>query len=297
MALILVSGADGQLGRALRREAPAGWIFAGRRELDVTSRDGVARFFAAHRPSVVVNCAAFTDVDRAETERGAGGGGSAAWTVNCDGARNLAEACLAAGGVGGAGDGAALVHVSTDFVFDGRACRPYVEEDAPNPINFYGESKLAGERAVTASGCRGAIVRTSWLWSERGGFVRAILDRAATRSEIRVVEDQVGTPTAATSLAAAIVRMVAGLAPTGGCSLGAPADRAQSVELFHFCDGAVVSRAQWARQIISRAGLECRVVGVGSEEFERGCETFRPVARRPKFSALDPTKFFERYGR
>lgn len=275
--LILVTGADGQLGRALRqarggalRAAAPEWAFAGREQLDVTSEASVERFFAAHRPAVVVNCAAFTDVDGAENQR------DKAMAVNFLGARNLAEACRAAG--------AAMVHVSTDFVFDGLARVPYIESDAPAPVNFYGESKLAGERAVAASGCRGAIVRTSWLWSGEQGFPAAILRKAATQKEIKVVADQVGTPTAAKSLAAALMRMVAEFAAAGNST-----SFETSAELFHFCDGPVLSRAEWARAIIRDAGLDCRVIEVSSDEF--------PGAARPHFSALDPTKFHTKYGR
>lgn len=277
--LILVTGGDGQLGRALRqaqggafRSVASEWLFAGRAELDVTSREAVARFFAVHRPAVAVNCAAFTDVDRAETER------AAAMAVNRDGARNLAEACRA--------EGAALVHISTDFVFDGLATTPYIEEDAPVPVNFYGASKLAGERAVAESGCRGAIVRTSWLWSDSQGFVAAILRRAAAQKEIKVVSDQIGTPTNARSLAAAIARMI-------------EEPLSASAEIFHFCDGPVISRAEWARAIIKEAKLDCRVVEVTAEELEMlGDINKSPAAaRRPKFSALDATKFYEKYGR
>lgn len=338
---ILVTGADGQLGRAFRELAVgdvvgvsgAEWIFASRAELDIVSAGAVDAFVDRWRPGVVVNCAAFTDVDGAERDP------AAAFAVNCDGAGNLARACV--------GVGAALVHVSTDYVFGGSQesrvmtnLRPYTETDPPAPVNVYGESKLAGERAVFESGCRGAVVRTSWLWSAGGGFVAAI-EGAARRAvsehrlprevagtprggcvgaEIRVVADQVGTPTEAGSLAAALMRVVSTFDPASPHPPGVEAAnlRASSgsgnpsgAELFHFTDGPVMSRAEWAGRIVAAAGLDCRVVPVSSEEFVRdrgqnappastsastAASTAPPLARRPGFSALDPTKFMRTFG-
>ncbi len=177
---ILVTGAGGQLGCALRCAADGNeWLFTDLPQLDITDREAVDSFFERERPEVVVNCAAFTDVDRAETER------EAAFRVNRTAPRFLSEAAFRTG--------AAIVHISTDFVFDGgnghggfkERSRPYTEEDVPAPLNVYGESKLAGEREVMESGARGAVVRTSWLWSPWGkNFVKAIL-RAAPKKTSR----------------------------------------------------------------------------------------------------------------
>lgn len=270
---VLVTGAGGQLGRALREVTaavgfcgrgmtyPGDWIFTDLAELDITDSAAVEAFFECERPGVAVNCAAWTDVDGAEKER------EAAFCVNRDAPRILAEAA--------ARHGAAFVHVSTDFVFSGDGSRPYMEEDLPAPINVYGESKLAGERAVVESGCRGAIVRTSWLYSPWGkNFVKAILRVAAERPEIRVVSDQSGCPTSAMSLAGAIVEMLP--------SLGA-------MEIYHFCDAGVVNRADFAAEIIRLAGLECRVVPVASDEYPS-------IARRPMYSALDTGKITRDFG-
>ncbi len=269
MAHIFVTGADGQLARALR-EVTGGWDFLSKADLDITSRGEVEDFFARTQPDVVINCAAFTDVDRAETER------EAAVAVNCDGVRNLAQAA--------AKSRAAVIHISTDYVFGGDTMRPYIETDTPAPVNFYGHSKLAGERAFFESGCRGAVVRTSWLWSDDGtGFVAAIRRKAAREGEIRVVADQVGTPTEAHSLARGLVRMV-------GEGFGIVNLLANSeAGLFHFCDGPVMSRAEWARRIVADAGLDCRVAEVSSTEFPT-------PARRPAFSALDNSKYRGMYG-
>ncbi len=284
---VLVTGAGGQLGTALREVAGAAgaaggvkkgvadeWLFtdvvetAGVTEgLNITDRGAVEEFFARRRPDVVINCAAWTDVDRAETDR------QAAWLVNRDAPRFLAEAAVRGG--------AAMIHISTDFVFNGLGSRPYTEEDSPAPINVYGESKLAGERAVVESGVRGAVVRTSWLYSPWGkNFVKAILRVAAEREQITVVADQSGCPTSALSLAAAIVEMVG--TPTADF-LTPPA------QIYHFCDAGVVSRADFAVEIIRRAGIECRVVPVASDHYPS-------AAKRPIYSALDTAKITRTFG-
>ena len=270
---VLVTGVGGQLGHALREVAavadldgrgvqePGGWIFTDLAELDITDSAAVEAFFERERPGVVVNCAAWTDVDGAERER------EAAFRVNRD------APCILAGAA--AKHGAAFIHVSTDFVFNGNADRPYTEEDIPAPINVYGESKLAGERAVVESGCRGAIVRTSWLYSPWGkNFVKAILRVAAELPEISVVADQSGCPTSAMSLAGTIVAMLPLLGEMG---------------VYHFCDAGVVSRADFAAEIISQAGLRCRVVPVSSDEYPS-------VAQRPMYSALDTGKITRDFG-
>ncbi len=275
MARILVTGARGQLGRALEEIADGGeWLFTDLAELDVTDNEAVEAFFDREEPDVVVNCAAFTCVDLAETER------EAAFRLNSDAPGFLAKASVARG--------TALMHISTDFVFDGgnghggfkERSRPYTEEDVPAPLNVYGESKLAGEKEVLGSGARGAVVRTSWLWSPWGNnFVKAIMRAAAEKPEIRVVSDQISSPTSALSFAKAIVRMI----PT---IVGWP-DR--PAELCHFCDAGVVSRADFAAEIIRQAGLGCRVVPVASEEYPS-------TAARPKYSALDTKKITRTFG-
>jgi dTDP-4-dehydrorhamnose reductase len=248
------------------------WLFTDRAELDITDERAVQALLERERPDVVVNCAAFTDVDRAERER------EAAFLVNCTAPRILAEVSEARG--------TALVHVSTDFVFGGNGhggfterSRPYIEEDQPTPLNIYGESKLEGEKAVLSSGVRGAVIRTSWLYSPWGrNFVLSILVAAAARNEIRVVADQVGCPTSAASLAEAIARIIPLLARDP-----------KPAELYHFCDTGAVSRADFAAEIVRQAGLRCRVVPIMSAEY--------PVAAtRPAYSALDTSKITRTFG-
>lgn len=261
---ILVTGAGGQLGTALRETLRAEHevVYTDVAELDITSADAVAAFFERVRPEVTINCAAWTDVDGAEANE------AGARRVNRDAPAILAAEC--------ARREAAIVHISTDFVFDGTAQRPYTEADAPNPINIYGATKLEGEHAVVASGARGAVIRTSWLYSPWGkNFVKAILNAAASRPELKVVADQVGNPTSALSLARAIA-----------ATLGQLDERA---EVYQYCDSGVVSRADFAREIIRLGGLSTPVVDVTSDAFPA-------PARRPIYSAMSTARFEARFG-
>ncbi|HTO69551.1 MAG TPA: dTDP-4-dehydrorhamnose reductase [Myxococcota bacterium] len=188
----LVTGAGGQLGRALLAEARAQDVHAvglSRAELDVADADAVKRALDRAQPDAVLNCAAFTAVDRCETEQ------AAAERANAFAPGLLAQACRGA---------AVLVHVSTDYVFDGRASRPLAEDAPTRPISVYGRTKLAGEQAVRAAGGEHLIVRTQWVFGQGANFVRTIVRAAGQQSSLRVVEDQLGRPTWATSLAQGI---------------------------------------------------------------------------------------------
>jgi dTDP-4-dehydrorhamnose reductase len=192
---VLIAGGRGRLARALTAATwPSGWrpVAVGRADLDITRADEVAAWVGRHRPALIVNAAAFTGVDLAEREA------EACFAVNAEGAGNLAQAATEAG--------AGLIHVSTDFVFDGRLGRPYVESDATAPLNVYGASKLAGEHLVLERHPEALVLRTAWLLGGEGGsFVDAILKRAATGQDLRVVADQTGSPTDVHDLARAIV--------------------------------------------------------------------------------------------
>lgn len=192
---VLIAGGQGRLARALMAATwPQGWrpVAVGRAELDVTHPGQVADWVQRHRPVLIVNAAAFTGVDLAESEQ------KACSAVNAAGAGNLAEAAAAVG--------ADLIHVSTDFVFDGQLGRPYVESDATAPLNVYGASKLAGEHLVLERHPDALILRTAWLLGGEGGsFVDAILRRAAAGQALRVVSDQTGSPTDVNDLAQAII--------------------------------------------------------------------------------------------
>ena len=189
---VLVTGGSGQVGSALRDSAPDGVVLRAppSRALDIRNRASVEAAFSAWEPDLAVNAAAYTQVDRAEEETGA------AMDVNATGAGNLAAACAASG--------CPLIHLSTDYVFDGSKAGPYLEDDAPAPLNAYGRSKLEGERAVRQTLEAHLILRISWVFGATGSnFVRT-MTRLADSEEVRVVNDQHGTPCAASSVARAI---------------------------------------------------------------------------------------------
>jgi len=257
----LVLGAGGMLGRAVTEaleQAYPGTISATRAEADVTDRFRLEAELERLRPDVVVNCAAYTDVDGCEIDR------DRARRVNAEGAGNVAIAAAATG--------SRVVHVSTDFVFDGRHSVPYTEEDPPAPLSEYGRTKLDGERRVAAATPEHLIVRTSWLYGRgRGNFVDSIRTRAANGGTLRVVNDQFGSPTYAVDLARALALLI------GRDARG----------LVHFANAGVCSRFDMAREILVAGGSDASEL----KEITTG-EAGR-IAARPAYSALDVT----RYGR
>jgi dTDP-4-dehydrorhamnose reductase len=259
---VLITGAWGQLGIELLRRVPPRIAATGvdLAELDITDAAAVRACVEQLRPAAIFNCAAYTAVDKAEADA------DAAYRVNRDGARNLAEAAQAAG--------AKLLHVSTDFVFDCRTWRPYRPADPPAPLGVYGASKLAGERAVAAAAPDNAlIVRTAWLYSAHGqNFARTMLRLMRERSEVRVVADQLGTPTSAASLAAALWTLYERDAPVG---------------TYHYTDAGAASWYDFACAIRemaqARSGEKLApVVPIATSDFPT-------AARRPAYSVLDKT--------
>jgi dTDP-4-dehydrorhamnose reductase len=250
---LLVTGAAGMLGRdVLLAAGNAGHdvVGYGRVELDVTNPETVARRFELERPDVVINCAAWTDVDGAETAE------EAAFAINGKGAGNVAAAA--------AEIEARVLHVSTDYVFDGAKGAPYVESDQPAPRSAYGRTKLAGEEAVVAANKRHFIVRSAGLYGIGGrNFVETMLQLAQTRNEVTVVRDQVGSPTYTWHLAYGIVRLIEGI----------------EYGIHHMAAGGQCSWYEFAREIFEQASVECRVLSITSEEFGA-------AAPRPPFSAL-----------
>jgi dTDP-4-dehydrorhamnose reductase len=252
----LITGANGQLGRALVASAPAGTtvVAHGSDTLDITCRDAVAAAVAAERPDLILNAAAYTAVDRAESDA------ERAAAVNAAAVGVLAEAAGQAG--------ARLVHVSTDFVFDGEAGSPYRPDAPTNPLGVYGRTKLDGERAA---GADALIVRTAWVYAPTGGnFVRTMLRLMGERPEVRVVADQVGTPTYAPGLAAALWTL-AGQGVTG---------------THHYTDAGAASWYDFAVAIQEEAvalGLLARAVPV----VPIATADFPTPARRPSYSVLD----------
>src|SRR6266446_2039016 len=195
---LLVLGAGGQVGRELcRREWPAGCHLAAfdRGDVDITRADSIVAAMRRERPDMVINAAAYTAVDRAESEP------DAAWAANCTGPAQLAAACREAA--------IPLIHISTDYVFDGSKAGPYREDDPVNPHGVYGRSKEAGDRALRQAIAEHVILRTAWVYSAHGhNFVKTMLRLAGERPVLRVVADQIGSPTSAADIAAAIGTIV-----------------------------------------------------------------------------------------
>ena len=246
----LITGAAGQLGRSLRAALAGRDVVAtDQAELDVTRPDEVEAVLAAHRPDVVLNAAGYTAVDRAESEP------EAAFLLNETGPRNLARATSRLG--------ITLVHVSTDYVFDGEAREPYDERATPHPLSVYGASKLAGERAVREENPRHYVVRTAWLYHEQGkNFPLTILE-LARKGPLRVVDDQRGSPTYAPHLAEAILRLV----ETGAFGI------------WHLAGSGETSWYELTVELLRRAGIDAPVTPVATSEFPR-------PAPRPAYAVL-----------
>jgi len=260
---ILLTGRTGQVGWELERAlAPLGSVIAtDRAGLDLGDPETIRRIVREAKPDVIVNAAAYTAVDRAESEP------EAAMRINGAAPGVLAEEARRLG--------ALLVHYSTDYVFDGAKDSPYVEDDLPRPLNEYGRSKLQGERAVLASGCRHLVLRTSWVYAARGSnFLRTILRRGREQSELRVVTDQVGAPTSAAAIAGATALLLASAGPLG---------------LFHLSASGATSWHGFAEEIVALAGLPARVVGIRSQDYPS-------AARRPRNSLLDNARLKAAYG-
>lgn len=258
MRRILVTGGNGQLGHELRRiaqiETEYAFLFTDVAELDITDPGRLRDCCDANRPDTIINCAAYTAVDRAESEV------DRARLINRDAARNCA--------VEASRTGAALVHVSTDFVFDGTRTIPYVESDAVGPVGIYGQTKLEGEQAVIEACPAACVIRTSWLYSSHGAnFVKTMRRLGAERAELGVVFDQVGTPTYAADLARVVMLSV----------------KHGLKGLYHYSNEGVASWYDFAVAIMELSGLSCQVRPIETQEYPT-------PARRPAFSVLNKKK-------
>lgn len=267
---ILVTGADGQLGREMQiasRGSRNRFIFtdiAGEHErLDITDPQAIADIVRENHVNVIVNCAAYTNVDKAETDP------ETANLLNNIAAGNLADAMKAVNGT--------LIHISTDYVFQGDMNIPYREDWPTEPLGVYGKTKLAGEKSIEATGCASIIIRTAWLYSPFGkNFVKTMRDLTSSRESLKVVFDQVGTPTYAGDLAETICRIIENgqLDKTG---------------IYHFSNEGVCSWFDFAKAICEMSGNTCDIRPCHSDEFPS------PVAR-PHFSVLDKTKIKQTFG-
>jgi dTDP-4-dehydrorhamnose reductase len=262
---ILLTGANGQVGWELRRAlASLGELAAFNRQgLDLADPNQIVRRVREVRPQVIVNAAAYTAVDKAESEP------ELAHAVNAIAPGVLAEEASRLD--------ATLVHYSTDYVFDGEKLKPYTEEDAPNPINVYGRTKLEGERAIAASGCRHLTLRTSWVYASRGrNFLLTMLRLARERRALPVVDDQIGAPTWCREIAAATAALLARpeLAAAGAAGL------------YHLCSAGYTSWFGFARAIFDSP--ELARLGIPKPELEAIPTSAYPTpARRPRNSRLD----------
>ena len=271
---ILVTGGSGQLGQAVKaaaKDSEHSFVYTcfnsekqeGLVRLDITDSNAIDAVMKEYQIDVIVNCAGYTDVERAESEE------DKAFKANAEAVALLADAAKRCN--------ATLIHISTDYIFDGRSCEPYGEDAEPAPLSAYGRSKLAGELAVLASGCQSIIIRTSWLYSPYGkNFVRTILRKSEEQPVLKVVSDQVGTPTYAGDLAEFILTLLepGNLSKTG---------------IYNFSNEGVCSWYDLACEVCDLSGNLCEVMPCRTIDY--------PVkAKRPHYSVLDKTKVKETFG-
>jgi len=269
MAVILVTGANGQLGNELKVVSKNYYgyefIFTDVDTLDITSAAKTSDFIKNNRPDWIINCAAYTQVDKAESEP------DQAMLINGTAVRNITEAI----------DGTLcrLIHISSDYVYDGESNVPYKEDSIADPHSSYGRSKLAGERyALLHQGSM--VIRTSWLYSSFGNnFVKTILRNGAEKTSLNVVYDQTGSPTYAADLAEAIMTVVSGIIRN---------QMAMIPGVYNYSNEGVCTWFDFATEIIGEAGFNCTVKPVRSSEFKQ-------VAKRPTYSVMDKSRIKENY--
>ena len=274
MKTILLTGKTGQVGGELQRTlAPLGRIIAlNRSQMDLSDPDSIRRVIREVKPEIIVNAAGYTAVDKAESES------DLAMRVNAVAPGVMAEEarCM----------NALLVHYSTDYVFDGTKITPYVEEDEPNPLNVYGKSKLEGERAITAAGCEHLILRASWIYSSRGtNFVLTMLRLAQERKELAVVDDQIGSPSWARTLANSTAEL-----------LGKIDSPAKETGTYHFSASGYASRYEFATKIIETARQISENKSGWAQVVPTATAKYPLPARRPLNAATSKEKIMRRFG-
>jgi dTDP-4-dehydrorhamnose reductase len=273
---ILLIGANGQVGWELRRSlAPLGEVIAASLEgeygprLDLASPESLTRVVQEAAPDAVVNAAAYTAVDRAESQA------ALAHKINAEALRLLGGLLK--------DRRVPVIHYSTDFIFSGEASRPYREDDEPGPLNVYGSTKLAGERFLMDSGVPAIILRTSWVYGVRGqNFLLTMLRLFGEKDELRVVDDQVGAPTWSRMLAEVTAQTLHRI-------LRREVDLERVAGLYHVTGGGETSWYGFAKAILDASGLGCRLLPIPSSEY-------RSAVRRPAYAVLDNTKLWETFG-
>lgn len=263
---ILVTGANGQLGNELHiqldKEFPGSAIYTDIEELDLTDPKAVEAYIVNNDITHIINCAAYNAVDQAEEEK------MLSARINNDAVKNLAIAADA--------NGAKIIHISTDYVFDGTNYRPYSESDKVNPISQYGTTKRKGETSLLALSPEAIIIRTAWLYSSFGhNFLKVMLEKANTQQDLKVVCDQIGTPTYARDLAAAIVKVIQSHQWVPG--------------IYHFTNEGAASWYDFAKAIFRIAGINKKVIPIPTEDYPT-------AAKRPSYSILDRSRIKATYG-
>jgi len=270
---ILVTGKNGQLGRSIHKlvantKQSDDFVFVGRKELDLSNGDYINHYFNSNNKfDIIINCAAFTAVDKAEEEQ------EFANQVNHLAVKQLAEVAKM--------QQAKLIHISTDYVFDGESGNPYIETDQTNPINVYGKTKLAGEKALQEIMPTDAIIiRTSWVYSEYGNnFVETMLRLGKERDELNIVSDQIGSPTYATDLANAILDIVQNKTFN---------EIGQTTQIYHYSNEGEISWYKFAKEILKIAIIECKVNPIKMEQYPT-------LAQRSENTLMDKEKIAKRY--
>ncbi|MEP6467793.1 MAG: dTDP-4-dehydrorhamnose reductase, partial [Parafilimonas sp.] len=268
---ILVSGKNGQLGKELQDIASLyknfEFIFFDKDELNIADEQLLQTIFQKYSPSFFINCAAYTAVDKAETEQ------EKAYLINAEAVGNIAKQCHQFN--------TTLIHISTDYVFDGNGNAPYKEEDETNPVNYYGYTKWLGEQLALNNNPQTIVIRTSWVYSKYGNnFVKTMLRLMKERKEINVVSDQLGSPTYAKDLAEAILEIVNGLEST---------DNSQQFGTYHFSNEDIISWYDFAVAIKEIKQLNCVVNPIPTSAYPT-------PAKRPAYSGLDKSKIVNTFG-
>ncbi|WP_310555275.1 dTDP-4-dehydrorhamnose reductase [Flavobacterium sp.] len=271
--VVLVTGASGQLGQSLQHIAPdysdCEFVFASSQDLDITNQERVNSFFKSNKIDFCINAAAYTAVDKAETEF------EKAEAINVLGSKNLAVACK--------NNSVKLIHISTDFVFDGTSNKPYLETDITNPLGIYGQTKLDGEKAISENLKEHFIIRTSWVYSQfANNFMKTMLRLASERDSLSIVSDQIGSPTNAVDLANAIMQII----------LKSKIENPKSqIEygIYNFSNEGTASWFDFAQEIF-------RVNNVTIDLKPIPTEAFPTPAKRPKYSVLNKSKIKTAFG-
>ena len=276
--VVLVTGSSGQLGQSLQFIAPnypqIDFVFCDSKTLDITNLENCETIFSKYKPNFCINAAAYTAVDKAENEP------EKAFAINVTGAKNLAEVSKKYDTI--------LLHISTDFVFDGNKKTPYLEQDLPNPTGVYGKTKLDGEKAIQQVWEKHFIIRTSWVYSQFGNnFMKTMLRLASERDTISVVNDQIGTPTNAVDLAEVLIKIICHTERSRSANNSQLATF--NFGIYNFSNEGQCSWYDFAKKIFEINNISINLLPIPTSSFPT-------PAKRPSFSVLDKTKIKKVFG-